>query len=78
MLHKERLYQRLLGGGSTVDVPPELTSGWMSPRSDAPLEPLSSEHLSALSEVDPKEDDSPVRTPTVPCTAASHHRLSYM
>ena len=52
VLHKERLYQRLRRGGATVNVPPEVTSGWASPRSDAPLEPLSSEHLSALSEIE--------------------------
>ena len=52
VLHKERLYQRLRSGGATVNVPPEVTSGWASPRSDAQLEPLSSEHLSALSEIE--------------------------
>ena len=63
VLYKERLYQRLRGGRAKADVAPDPTSGWASPRSDAPLEPLSSEHLSALSDVDSMDGDSPVRGP---------------
>ena len=61
MLYKERLYQRIQGGNAFADVAPDPASGWASPRSDAPLEPLSSDHLSALSEVDSVDGDSPVR-----------------
>ena len=61
MLYKERLYQCLHGySHADAEVAPDPTSGWASPRSDAPLEPLSSEHMSALSDVDSMDGDSPV------------------
>ena len=82
VLLKERLYQRLLGGGETVDVPPDPTSGWASPRSDAPLEPLSSEHLSALAEAEALDGESPVLSgrlqlsiPTAAVVASGHVML---
>ncbi len=62
VLYKERLYQRVRGySHADAEVAPDPTSGWASPRSDAPLQPLSSEHLSALSDVDSMDGDSPVR-----------------
>lgn len=62
MLYKERMYQRLRGSDAAAEAALDPASGWASPRSDAPLQPLSSGHLSALSEVDSMDEDSPVRS----------------